>query len=117
MEQTKKEYKPQHSWKYFILNTTDCYVKLCENKTKDGKPYNTFYFYKQDKYGKDVLKFSTFASNCFICWEGHERFILLKLNPQSPNDIKLMTYFDDTVPSKLVKPFSASGVWYMDEDD
>ena len=116
MEQIKKEYKPT-SWKYFILNTTDCYVKLCDNKTSNGLPYKTFYFYKQDKNGKDVLKFSTFASNCFVIWEGKERFVIVRCNPETPNDIKLINYFIDTVPSKLVRPFSASAVWYMDEDD
>ena len=117
MEQNNKEYKPATSWTYFMLNTTDCYVKLCENKTKDGKPYNTFYFYKQNKNGKELLKFSTFASNCFICWECKERYIILKLNPENPTDIKLISYLNDVVPTTLVVPFSPNYYWCKTQDD
>lgn len=117
---TKQENK-KPKWSYYILDTTDTYVKTITSTSKAGTQYNSYYFYKADKNGNVIFKFSTPTWNCFIIWDGENRYVLLRVDKSDTNEstIKMVQQLESVKAMEWVKKFSGSYVFDLlsDEDD
>lgn len=117
-KQTPKKEKPK--WTYYFLDTTDMYVKTITNTSKAGSTYNSYYFYKAEKDGTEIIKFSTPTWNCFYVWEGEKRYLLLRVDKSdtSEHTIKMVQQLESAKAVDYVAKFDGDYVFTMlDNDD
>ena len=112
---TKKE---QPHWTYYLIDTTDIYIKTITNTSKSGTAYNSYYFYYANN-GTEIFKFSTPTWNCFNLWDGENRYMLLRVDKSNTNEItiKMVSQLESIVASDVVVKFSADDVFSMLVDD
>ena len=114
---TQKEQKPK--WSYYFLDITDMYVKTINSTSKAGNPYNSYYFYKAEKDGTEILKFSTPAWNCFYVWQGKNRYMLLRIDKSDTNEhtIKMVQELESIKAMDYVVKFDGDYVFTMLDND
>ena len=112
------ENKKQEHWTYYLIDTTDIYVKLVDNTSKSGTKYNSYYLY-WNYHNEDVLKFSTPTWNCFIIWDGKNRYMLVRVDKNDTNErtIKMVHQLESVRASEKVVVFSGDDVFSMLVDD
>lgn len=114
---TKKE---QPHWTYYLIDTTDIYIKTINNTSKNGTAYNSYYFYYANN-STELLKFSTPTWNCFNLWDGENRYMLLRVDKSDTNErtIKMVNQLESIAVMDLVVKFSASAVfdWLVEDSN
>lgn len=110
VSQPQQKEKPH--WTYYLICTTEIYIKSINNINKSGTAYNSYYFYYA-KNNQEILKFSTPTWNCFNIWDGEDRFMLLRVDKTNTNEttIKMVQQLESIKASEVVHLFKASDVF------
>ena len=111
--ETQQVQKYKEHWTYYFIDTSSIYIKTITNTAKSGSTYNSYYFYWADKYGNEILKFSTPTWNCFSIWDGENRYMLLRVDKNDTNErtIKMVQQLESVRASECVQPFNADDVF------
>ena len=119
MAQPQPTKKEKLHWTYYFIDTTDCYVKTITNTSKAGNSYNSYYFYKAEKDGTEIFKFSTPTWNCFYVWDGEDRYLLLRVDKSDTNEhtIKMVNQLESIKAMDWVKKFDGGYVFGMLDSD
>ena len=119
MVQKEEPKKDKPKWSYYFLDTTDMYIKTITNTSKAGNEYNSYYFYKAEKDGTEILKFSTPTWNCFYVWEGENRYVLLRVDKSDTNEhtIKMVQQLESIIARDYVVKFDGEYVFTMLDSD
>ena len=105
-------------WTYYLINTTNIYVKLVDNTSKAGTKYKSYYLYWNHD-NQDILKFSVPSWDCYIVWDGTNRYLLMRVDKSNTNErtIKMVQQLESKQASSKVRLFSADYCFDDNEND